>query len=368
MSIETGSASGTPHDPPATRHALQGLRGLAALLVVVDHAIIAGSDAGMLSPALRPFAVMVGLLGVYTFFVISGFVIALGQYSAFGRPGVSRDFLVRRIVRIVPLYWATTLIVCALRPELVSASALTKSLLFIPHEMMPSGKWWPIYALGWTLQYELYFYLLFAVALRFGRATGLALLMAAIGGLVLAGRIGLVPGGTVLGFYAEPIVLLFLVGTALGVWVRRSGSLKLRVQPVAILAAAAAVLGAACLVLLLLGRAGVLAYLGLAGAAIAATGLCVLPCEALKAVGRGALDRLGDATYSIYLTHSFVVFGLGAAASAWSLKPPFAVFLGICLVASLLVGLATYRWAERPAVRGLGRLVGQTPGIGGRVL
>ena len=53
--------------------------------------------------------ILVGAAGVDLFFVISGFVMVYASEAIFAQPGASRYFLARRLARIVPLYWATTL-------------------------------------------------------------------------------------------------------------------------------------------------------------------------------------------------------------------------------------------------------------------
>src|SRR5215475_10218712 len=133
------------------------LRALAALAVVYYHTT---SEAGLnLSPAIGSHAVDV-------FFVISGFIIARSA------AGSSKRFLLRRIIRIAPLYWIATLVVFGLalsRPQILHNTRadyrqLLCSLLFIPYDTPQAGTL-PTLILGWSLNYEMYFYLVFAIAL-----------------------------------------------------------------------------------------------------------------------------------------------------------------------------------------------------------
>ena len=87
---------------------LQYLRGIAALLVVAFHAAEYLARASG-RPAGFPFTA--GVSGVDVFFVISGFVIT---WSSAGRAMSPADFLWRRAVRIVPLYWFLTFIVTSI--------------------------------------------------------------------------------------------------------------------------------------------------------------------------------------------------------------------------------------------------------------
>lgn len=87
------------------------------------------------------------------------------------KPG---DFLLNRIRRVVPLYWFFTLLMGSILfvlPTLFKSGefswlALLKSLFFIPHYSLQNPDYvWPIVAPGWSLNYEMYFYLLFALSL-----------------------------------------------------------------------------------------------------------------------------------------------------------------------------------------------------------
>ena len=128
---------------------IQTLRGLAAILVVMEH--------------IRFFAC--GAFGVDIFFCISGFMIMLTTQNDTGY------FFKKRLIRIVPFYWIMTLGSFALMllfPSMFQASEATlsrlvKSLLFIPFDM-GSGVLQPLLRIGWTVNCEMFFYLLFWLA------------------------------------------------------------------------------------------------------------------------------------------------------------------------------------------------------------
>lgn len=102
-----------------------------------------------------------GQFGVDIFFVISGFVMTLivenGQKPA--------TFLLKRVLRILPLYWILTtclLILAIIKPELLNSTTANftnyvKSIFFIPY-FKENGSLSPLLALGWTLNYEVFFY------------------------------------------------------------------------------------------------------------------------------------------------------------------------------------------------------------------
>ena len=108
------------------------------------------------------------------------------------------QFMTNRIVRIVPLYWLITLAVAAMAftvPSLFRGVVLTpelvvKSLLFIPHYYpgMPT-RVWPLLLPGWTLNYEMVFYLVFAIALLLPRRLMIPVIAALFTAVVASGFI-----------------------------------------------------------------------------------------------------------------------------------------------------------------------------------
>ena len=109
-----------------------------------------------------------GAGGVDIFFAISGFVMVITGASLLGKKGDWKSFLQRRFLRIVPFYWLMTVVtigtLLGAGHALVSPWHTISSFLFIPawndhHEPFPVLKW------GWTLPFEMLFYMLFAAAL-----------------------------------------------------------------------------------------------------------------------------------------------------------------------------------------------------------
>ena len=206
--------------------AIQILRALAALMVVWHHArheadLLAGRGAGA---TLDPGTFLPWWGGVDLFFVISGLVIVLAGDRLFGQPDGRRRFLAHRVARVVPLYWLVSLAYLALallRPDLLGEAAalvhdpgaLLAGFLFWP-AARPDGTIQPLYGLGWTLNYEAFFYGLFAVGLGFGRRGAVAWLVLALLLLVAAGA--LLPGLPLpVRYWANPIVLEFAAGAGL---------------------------------------------------------------------------------------------------------------------------------------------------------
>ncbi len=323
---------------------VQMLRALAAFLVVFVHleklSVMAGFPAG---------STFFGNCGVDLFFVISGMIMVMT--TAGGRQ-TPMGFLRNRFVRIAPLYWAITLAVFAVAlaaPRLVQSTTadpaqLAKSLAFIPF-MRADGAMHPTVFVGWTLNYEMMFYLLFAFGMMLpGRALGLAATGATIAGAVALGA-WLQPHQPVAAFYLQPLVLEFAGGMALGALLP-----KLAVTPAWRWPAAGA--GLAALVVMLAdawiapGHDRALIF---GVPAVAVVACAVIAERAGLRAGLGWVQLLGAASYAVYLTHFFCT-QLVQKLADW-LHPGPALALAGFPLAFLLVaaaGVLVHRRVELP--------------------
>lgn len=324
----------TEETRPATLYGIQYLRALAALAVVFFHA---GERSG--------HALAIGAAGVDVFFVISGFIMWV---IVARRPVSPGRFLAERLRRIVPVYWLATGVIAAgallgLFPNLVlTARHLLASLFFVPSRSPSSGEVWPVLVQGWTLNYELFFYAVFAACLLLPARMRLAAVAAIFLALVALG-LAVTSENPLFVTYTRPIILEFVAGMLIGrLWL--AGRVR--------------------------GRGLGLALVVLSLAGFAVIGLLRLPfdewtCGPLAAMlvyGTAALEReggvshlrlpalLGDASYSIYLWHTFAISVVAKAGTMLGLAPAL-VFLASVL-AGLLAGLAGYRLIERPLLRG----------------
>ena len=197
---------------------VQALRAVAAALVVVHHSISLWLDWIMHTPNARHWTN--GASGVDIFFVISGFVMAISLPGLAGKENKAGVFLWRRFTRIVPLYWAALTVQLAqikLNPAMAAQNILTPwrvaaSYLFIPARN-GKGDMYPLITVGWTLNYEVFFYLLFACALMLN-VSPLAFLTPVLGAVALLGlvRTQAWPDCTSL---LSPVVIEFLFGVIL---------------------------------------------------------------------------------------------------------------------------------------------------------
>jgi exopolysaccharide production protein ExoZ len=332
---------------------VQVLRGVAAAIVIWVHAqTLVSPDA--VPPVLRQF----GYGGVDLFFVISGFIMV--HTTRRGTTG-PLAFWRKRLVRIVPLYYfftIMTVLVAVLLPRLLQSTEahpdqVVRSLLFLPFEKTP-GRIYPIYYLGWTLNFEMFFYAIFGALLLFAyRARTLALLVV-LAALALGGRWidNATSQGVALFFYTRPIVLDF----ALGVIIAHALSPGERnVRP----AISWCLLGLGAVWMIFggfvfrFGESGVappmdtLLRFGVPASLIVAGAVCLE--QAGVRIGTRFARMTGDASYSIYLSHYFFVGLVVAIAARLSLSAgPQYVLAALTCVAAVLLGIAVYRLIERP--------------------
>jgi len=342
------------------------LRAVAALMVLLYHLATTTPFAANREDRAFNLAASacraVGFAGVDLFFVISGVVMVVTCFDRFGRQGESRRFLLRRLVRIYPLYWAATAVVLAIA---WSAPQITAREPFTPSQIAKSFLLWPqadfpVVAVGWTLTYEMFFYLIFAALLLVPRPAAPPLLV--MWALVTVAMYPAVDppdraltarGYLALPVYASPLVLEFIAGCAIG-WAARR-----RQMPAAALAL---LLGG---VLLVAGGYFASAYpataqYGPLRAAIfgAAAVLLAYGAIGLELTGRLRVQRgiifWGDASYATYLTHVYVILLVARlwprSATGESLGWLAAV---TCLAACGAVAAAVHLGFERPLHRRL---------------
>jgi exopolysaccharide production protein ExoZ len=310
---------------------IQSLRAVAALAVVLFHEGVLKTGYG----------------GVDIFFVISGFIM-----GAVGTGDSVSGFLAKRIVRIAPLYWAVTLLMCAIslspgafRHFAFDVPSLAKSLFFIPYRDL-SGEIEPLVVSGWTLAYEMFFYAIFALGLAIRRPFAVA--YGVIASLVIFGMT-MQPANAVLQTYSSPLLLEFAAGLLIAQALPHLGE---RFGRTALVLACVLF---SLVVILEVGEGRTLVRTLVFGIP---SFLLVAGAVALERTGcwrrSPLLERLGDASYSLYLLHGLVI-----ALSHRFLPLPQPFNAAFVIAVSILVSLASYRLFERPIAHfmrdGLGR-------------
>ncbi|WP_082445967.1 acyltransferase family protein [Sphingomonas sp. Leaf20] len=286
-------------------YSIQGLRGLAALAVVIAHSLEHGKLGGV--PAL-----FTGRFGVEIFFVISGFVITLA--SGNGRFSPS-NFAIRRFMRVVPLYWITTLLVAGLAIVLPSMFKNTtfdilyfiKSLAFVPDPLPGTNDWRPLFKLGWTLNYEMFFYAI--VCTLFWCRTGLirSVCLISIMIVLIFGSFGVEIRSGIPAFYLNLNLMPFAAGVVICEAFRQRPTLMEGVSPYFPFLVVVAI-GSIYWALQYSHEEyrALPGHLALTSAAVSVV-LTALSAERFFKRSGALWSWLGNISYSLYLLHMFIV-------------------------------------------------------------
>jgi exopolysaccharide production protein ExoZ len=332
------------------------LRAAAALAVMIAHA--------------HQFALLIGIgdyvpdfpigaAGVDLFFVISGFVMVVASADLFGRRGAPPYFFLRRLARIVPLYWLLTGIFVFIlfagghhSSSWLSASEVVTSLLFIPHSL-PSGVVVPVYGLGWTLNYEMMFYVTFSAVL-FSRPR-IAIPMLSLAMLWLAYIVPRYSFGVPISFWASPIIVEFVFGMIIGL-ARLEGYRMPNWLALGLVVAALCWFAASATTFWLAFNREFCWGLP-AAAMVAGGGLCRTDMLSRNWLAR-SLILVGDASYALYLVHPFAALA-PYKAFGWLLLPSSVPYLyaAALYASSIASAVVLHLTVERPTTRFLQRRV-----------
>ncbi|WP_438852006.1 acyltransferase family protein [Brevundimonas nasdae] len=351
-----------PAAPVAKTHyaVLDGLRGVAALIVVAFHVLEAhaGGDA-------HRQIINHGYLAVDFFFLLSGFVIAYAYDDRWGQMSVA-DFLKRRLIRLQPMLILGSLLGAVLFvfqdysifPKLQSATAwqviavLILSALMIPQpKSMDVRGWGEIYSLNgpaWSLFYEYVANLLYAVGLRklSNRALGVVVALAGLALIHLAvfGGRGDLIGGWALDAEGVRIGLTrVLFPFCAGVLLFRVGR-RIRINHAFAVASLLLIVG------LSLPRFGGAEHLWVNGLYEALCVILLFPLIVAIGAGDKQVDGVsvrvarffGDLSYPIYITHYPLIY----IYTGWVVdaKPPLA--LGALVGVGVFVGSVLIAWTS----------------------
>lgn len=359
-------AAATAQRPPAIP-ALQILRALAAIMVVFHHfALSVHSYHPGASFIVQSGLGALGAAGVDTFFVISGFIMVWTSREQSRSVPEALRFLKKRAMRIYPLYWIWTTVLLLMWAAALafSTAGLTPPYVIASYLLWPmhngSRMVHPLLDQGWTLSFELYFYLVFAAAIAWRPiASRLIVVLGAFAslGVVLFALTG---GNSIA---CDPLVAEFILGTVAGTlasyW-RRRGGVQIAVS-VGLMVAGCALMVASIGLARVLHFTGDLSRVVLWGGAafLIVMGTGLLPPGALQS--RRVLIFLGDASYSIYLTHAFATLALGTLMRdrglAGSIQPDLLILLGT--VVTVAACACTYPLLEKPLLARLQRRPGR---------
>jgi exopolysaccharide production protein ExoZ len=342
--------------PVSQLASIQILRAVAALAIVMHHGLHEAHQATQKVGGSFAWQSVLPLeAGVDLFFVISGFVMVFASRDMFGSTGSIIPFLRRRLARIAPIYWLTTLLFLAvslsglapLSRAPFSAEETIATFLFLPY-LRPDGFLQPVYGLGWTLNYEMFFYLLFALALPFQRERAVPLVVITLMLLVTIGQF--IPASlTAPYFWTRSIILEFGFGMIIG-HMALSGIRPSRMTSALLAGAALALLALGVLAPNLLPDRALLYGLPAALLVIAAL---AFESDGQTQPATRLMTQLGDASYALYLLHPFVLrfLALVAGGMITAISPWLFLILGVTL--SCIAAMIVWRWFEKPVTRAL---------------
>lgn len=323
---------------------IQALRFMAAMLVVALHAVEA-----LVSHGEKISLWNGGSIGVDIFFVISGFVMALTTahhpqgWRARGNAALS--FCRRRLTRLLPLYWFYTLLKLfsvILLPTLVIRTTLVPwhvvaSFLLIP-VMAPWGQVQPVLPVGWTLCLELFFYAIFALAILLA-APRLLFCLSVFLLVSLLHR--WMPDVVALAFYQHIMVYDFALGIFIAWAWKKSAGIPIIFPVLALFPALFSIIGMFDV------TAGQLYIVHGLSAGALVWGVAVLEPAWQKCRFLAWARHLGDASYSTYLSHAFVVpVTVMLAIDYWSPAVTLPLVLAVCALA----GSVSFRFIEKPMI------------------
>jgi exopolysaccharide production protein ExoZ len=333
---------------------IQVFRALAANAVVLSHLHGIEGKYGKGYIVLPEWIGPAGPAGVHFFFVISGCVMAFAIQRV-----KWPEFIWSRITRIYPIYWLYTslfILAISLVPQNVGLGfpppvSILKSYLLWPDSAAP------LLTVGWSLVFEMYFYVVLTLAMAAALPLRLALPIWA--GVTLLFELCNWRHTPVTLLIGSPLTFEFIAGAVVGFIVLDGHNSYRRI------ALGAGVVG------LILGFVRYVLHappndtslitvvsLGLPFSFILYAGL------SFESMGRWPTSRslvlLGDASYSTYLSHVIVLSLLGrmfsyVPFSGWASEIAFDSF---CVALANLVGIGSYLWLERPSLKLCRALIG----------
>jgi exopolysaccharide production protein ExoZ len=339
--------------------ALQALRGIAASLIVFFHFAQLYQERTPTPSRIHDSGFGdLGACGVDLFFVISGFIMVYTTRTKAGGND-ALVFMTRRILRIYPLYWFWTSLLLALwlgglaqRMQRYSASYVARSYFLIPS--FNGVNFHPLVHQGWTLSFEMFFYLIFSCGIVLKLRSGKLLLLAATFSICALVSRSLAPDSGVRYLLTNPISIEFLYGML-------AAELLVKVRPICSHCAARSLsialigVGAGALLFTIKFYDAYSLRFAFYGVPVS----CIVLGGAMlgSAPAPSLLVYLGDRSYSIYVTHGFFLMAYAFALKHWAFCFGLPADTAIALAGAMTLALSsfTYSLVERPLTVALKR-------------
>jgi exopolysaccharide production protein ExoZ len=341
---------------------VQILRGFAAIAVALFH--LDGFTLTYFNHSL--FSFRYGFTGIDFFFVLTGFIITYVHFKETQHHSSVKKFLLKRFVRVYPFYWLILITMIGLespefydKPSLRSSIDATtvdgltniiKNIILYP---LPDSAM--IVGVAWGLSHAIVFYLLFAISIKLGwnAAKVIALLWLFA---IVSYSLHFFPESLLLQAVAGSVNMEILIGCIAG-YLFVNNMLRLKTALYCMLLAILIVAG--LIAWKTFDRIGII-FETLVGGIFASLIYCAayldrrkLSAKPFKRYASSIWVLIGDAAYSIFLTHIIFIPYLCIALNKvinFPVVPDFFknILIIIIFFISIIAGVATYLLIERP--------------------
>jgi len=342
--------------------ALQALRALAAALVIYVHALGAYGE-NINATFISATSYDLGELGVKIFFCISGFIIFNSSKKM--KPGLNSFslFLRRRFIRVAPIYWIVTLLYALklyVHGNPATYAEFFKSVLFIPYSN-DSGLMRPILLQGWTLNYEMFFYTLFGFGLLISKTNRFFMIFGILISLTLFRHFEIISYGghaieNILFLLAENFLMYFLLGLLIGL-LNEKGLLTFKgLNETQKIFAIFSVLAIYIFLRIFIFIPPLWVELAFALVCFVSLVICILNNASNQGVSshRNIFNRIvelaGDASYSTYLTHAFLMGPIIRAVKWMDFNMSLQIFITITISVCTIFGIFFFKFIEAPVL------------------
>jgi exopolysaccharide production protein ExoZ len=333
---------------------IQALRGIAVISVVIIHLIMMEQKYGgaqtILSGTLK-----FRFFGVDLFFIMSGFLMVTITRGKFRDPVQALRFFYGRISRIYPIYWIFTtlvLIVFLVHPGWVNNYQgnqvnILSSFLLIPESTLP------LIIVAWTLVHEMYFYIMFTLIIFLFPEKYLRHTIFIWGSIVLVLNLTAGPVNPYIKVISHPLTFEFIAGCFLA-YIYHNSDVKISKKILFPGAAASVIVSLAGYYVyqIVTGEIELPSWwrLLIFGFPAFVTVFCMIYAEKDGFKIHNIFYTIGNASYSIYLTHIMTLSAFGRLWSVFAsegIADNF-VMLPLTFILVIYAGMMSFKYIERP--------------------
>lgn len=337
-----------------TNENIQYLRGIAALLVVMAHTVSSFTtykDIGGIANIILVNLELLGQVGVGVFFIISGYIMSMTTNNKRGGSLSARQFMLKRLVRIYPIYfiWTSVLLILwwfgfILKSHNFSITKIITSYLLIPYSSFEGEAIDPVLRQGWTLIYEAFYYICFAglIFIDKFRKIGVYTLLVFFILLNILSMLMIYPAAQ--SFFGSHVIFLFLIGMFI---FHHQEDIIRRIKTHSVRSIFLVIFS--LLVLLIALKDSALGNYAQYLHYLAAIILFLYLFTAHKV--SGIVLKIGNSSYSLYLTHTFLTLGYAVIVRSGRFSNVTLFALGILtFFIAIVVGEIAYRLIERKII------------------